>query len=229
MRAKLHFLVATVLVLVFAGALFASNFVSISLNNIIIGGQWSQAASIRFLAKSSSPLSAVRVYWIIANPAGHAGYASGTGGRFVYTLRTDSNGQPGSVLATASVVQNQITSNQRGNFPLVCFPPTPLVSGHYYDIVVENVDADSFANWASLDFLWDPTAKNQTPDVQVWVSDEGKAFSPGDGGTFIGTPVALFYADGTIQGYGDIAVGSSYPNGFECGSGYGFPALLCQK
>lgn len=228
MRAKLYSLVATVLVLTFAGALFASNFVSISLNNIIIGGQWSQAASIRFLAKSSAPLSAVRVYWIIENPAGHAGYASGTGGRYVYSLRTDSNGQPGRVLATAGMVMNQVTSNQRGNFPLICFPPVGLVSGQYYDIVVENVDADSFANWASLDFLWDPTAKNQTPDVQIWVSDRGGVFSPGDGGTFIGTPVALFYSDGTIEGHGDIAVGSSYPHGFECGSGHGFPASLCQ-
>ena len=102
------------------------------------------------------------------------------------------------------------------------------MSGQYYNIVIENIDADSFANWASLDFLWDPIVKNQTPDVQIWVSDEGGAFSPGDGGTFIGTPVALFYSDGTIQGHGDIAVGSSYPGGFECGSGYGFPAVLCQ-
>ena len=228
MRTKVRFAVAMFFVLVFAGALFASSFVSISLNNIVIGGQWSQAASIRFLAKSDAPLSAVRLYWIIANPAGHGGYASGAGGQYVYSLRTDSNGQPGRVLATASMVINEVTSNQRGNFPLICFPPISLVSGQYYDIVVENVDSDSFANWASLDFLWDPTTKNQTPDVQIWVSDEGGAFAPGDGGTFIGTPVALFYSDGTIEGHGDIAVGSSYLNGFECGSSYGFPAALCQ-
>jgi len=217
------------LVLAFTGTLFASSFISISLNNIIIGGQWSQAASIRFLAKSSAPLSAVRLYWIVANPAGHGGYASGTGGRYVYSLRTDTNGQPGRVLATASLILNEVTRSQIGNFPLVCFPPASLTKGQYYDIVIENVDSDSFANWASLDFLWDPTAKNQTPDVQIWVSTERGAFSPGDGGTFIGTPVALFYSDGAIQGYGDIAVGSSYSSGFECGSSYGFPASLCQK
>jgi hypothetical protein len=217
-----------VFVLASAAAVFASNIVSISLNNINIGGQWSQAASIRFIAKSDSPLAGVRLYWIIANPSGHAGYASGTGGRYVYSLRTDLNGQPGKVLATASMIQNQVTENKRGNFPLICFPPTSLTSGQYYDIVVENVDPDSFANWASLDLLWDPTAKNQTPDVQIWVSTEGNPFSPADGGTFIGTPVALFYADGTVQGHGDIAIGSAYPGGFECGSGYGFPAALCQ-
>src|SRR5215472_10107424 len=229
MRTRAQVLFVLVSILAFAGALCASSFVSLSLSNVIVGGQWSQAASIRFLAKSNAPLAAVRLYWIIANPAGHAGYASGTGGRYIYSLRTDSNGQPGRVLANASMIQNQITGNQRGNFPLVCFPPVSLVSGQYYNIVIENIDADSFANWASLDFLWDPIVKNQTPDVQIWVSDEGGAFSPGDGGTFIGTPVALFYSDGAIQGYGDIAVGSSYSSGFECGSSYGFPASLCQK
>jgi hypothetical protein len=228
MRAKVQLPLVFLSILAFAGVLFASKFTSISLNNIIIGGQWSQRASVRFMAKTNAPLSAVRLYWIIANPAGHAGYASGTGGQIAYSLRTDSNGQPGRVLATASMIQNQVTENQRGNFPLICFPPASLISGQYYDIVVENGDPNSYANWSSVDFLWDPIAKNQTPDIQVWVSVEGGAFAPGDGGTFIGTPVALFYADGTIQGHGDIAIGSAYPGGFECGSGYGFPATLCQ-
>lgn len=222
------FLGVLVLAFAFASVTFASNFVSISLNNIKIGGQWSQTASIRFVAKSDAPIAAVRLYWIIANPSGHAGYASGTGGRYVYSLRTDVNGQPGNILATASMVQNQITENQRGNFPLICFPPTQLTVGQYYDIVVENVDPDTYTNWSSLDFLWDPSATNQTPDVQVLVSDEGGRFSPADGGTFVGSPFALFYSDGTVQGHGDIAIGSAYPGGFECGSSYGFPAALCQ-
>ena len=228
MRPKVQLPLVILSILIFAGVMFAAKFTSLGLNNIIIGGQWSQRVSVRFIAKSSAPLSGVRLYWIIANPTGHAGYASGTGGRYVYTLRTDSNGQPGQVLATASMIQNKVTGNRHGNFPLICFPPTSLTAGEYYDIVIENVDPDSYANWSSVDFLWDPIAKNQTPDVQVWVSDEGAAFAPGDGGTFIGTPVALFYADGTVQGHGDIAVGSAYPGGFECGSAYGFPAILCQ-
>lgn len=227
-KAQLLPILIVVFVMAFAAVAFASNFISISLNNINIGGQWSQAASVHFLAKSNAPLAAVRLYWIIANPAGHAGYASGTGGKYAYSLRTDVNGQPGRILASASMIQNQVTENQRGNFPLICFPPTMLAAGQYYDIVVENVDPDAYGNWSSLDFLWDPVAKYQTPDVQVWVSDEGGPYSPADGGTFVGSPVALFYSDGTVQGHGDIAIGSEYPNGFECGSSYGFPASLCQ-
>lgn len=215
-------------VLAFAGVAFASSFIATSLNNIEIGGLRSQIASIRFVAKSNAPLSAVRLYWIIANPSGHPGYASGTAGRYVYTLRKDSNGQPGEVLATANMVQNELTENKRGNFPLILFPAVALQNGRYYDIVVQNVDPDPSVNWASLDFLWDAGEKNQTPDVQVWVSSEGGAFEMGDGGTFIGSPVALFYADGIIEGHGNIAVGSSYPDGYECGSAYGFPAALCQ-
>jgi len=192
MRAKVQLPLVFLSILAFAGVVFASKFISISLNNIIIGGQWSQRASVRFIAKSNAPLSGVRLYWIIANPAGRAGYASGTGGRFVYSLRTDSNGQPGRVLATASMIQNQVTENQRGNFPLICFPPTSIASGQYYDIVVENVDPNSYANWSSVDFLWDPIAKNQTPDIQVWVSVEGGAFAPGMVGHSLERPARCF-------------------------------------
>src|ERR1700746_445693 len=117
MRAKVQLPLVFLYILGFVGVLFASNFTSISLNNIIIGGQWSQRVSVRFMAKSNGPLSGVRLYWLIANPAGHAGLASGTGGKLDYALRTDSNGQARRVLATASFIQNQVTENQRGNFP----------------------------------------------------------------------------------------------------------------
>jgi len=216
-------------VLAFSGVAFASNFLATSLNNIEIGGPRSQVASIRFQAQSNAPLAAVRLYWIIANPSGHSGYASGTDGEYVYTLRRDSGGQPGEVLATANMIQNNISGNKRGNFPLICFPPVPLVRGQYYDIVVRNVAPDPSANWASLDFLWDTVEKDQTPDVQVWVSAEGRAFEMADGGTFVGSPVALFYSDGTVQGHGNMAVGWTYPDGYECGSAYGFPEALCQR
>jgi len=229
MKSNIRMLFVFILVFAFAGVLLASDFLATSLNNIEVGGQNSQIVSIRFRAKTDGPLAAVRLYWIIQNPSGDSGYASGTGGHFTYSLRADANGQLGKTLATASVIRNQITENQRGNFPLVSFPPVDhLVRGQYYDIVVENVDRNPSENWASLDFLWDPIAKNQTPDVQIWISSFGGAFAPGDGGTFIGSPVALFYSDGVVQGYGDVDVGPSYPGGLECGSGYGFPTSICQ-
>jgi hypothetical protein len=225
---KNRLLLALPIALAFAGVVFASDFFATSLNNIIVGGPWTQNVSIRFQAKASAPLSAVRLYWIISNPAGHPGYASGKGGRYIYTLRKDTNGQPGQVLATASMIENRITGNQRGNFPLICFPPTSLVGGQYYDIVVQNADPDPSVNWSSLDFLWSAGLENQTPDVQIWVSDQGRPYQPADAATFVGSPFALFYADGTIQGHGDIAISSSSASGLQCGSAYGFPAALCQ-
>ena len=106
-------------VLAFSGVAFASNFLATSLNNIEIGGPRSQVASIRFQAQSNAPLAAVRLYWIIANPSGHSGYASGTDGEYVYTLRRDSGGQPGEVLATANMIQNNISGKLPRLFPLI--------------------------------------------------------------------------------------------------------------
>jgi hypothetical protein len=203
--------------------------VATSLNNLVVGGPYSQVASIRFQAKTNAPLSGLRVYWIIANPSDKTGYASGSGGHYTYTLHADSSGQPGATLATASMVTNQITESKLGNFPLICFPPVGLVSGQYYDIVVQNVDPEPTVNWASLDFLWNVSLNDQTPDVQIWSSWDGEKFAWADDGTYVGSPVALFYADGTLQGYGNIAVGSEYPGGYECGNWYGFPATLCQQ
>ncbi len=230
MRVRLAVLLASLCVLAFAfaGVVFASNFYATSLSNIEIGGPRSIAVSIRFQATSSAPLSGVRLYWIVANPSGESGYASGTGGRYDYTLRNDSNGQPYGVLATASMIQNELTGNRRGNFPLICFPPVALQKGRYYDIVIQNLDADPSVNWASLDFLYAAGEKNQTPDVQIWASLYKGAFEMPDGGSFIASPVALFYSDGTLQGRGTIAVGSAYPGWYQCGSAYGFPAALCQ-
>ena len=215
-------------VFAFAGVALASGYIATSLCNVIVGGQWSQVASIHFQAKSNAPLSAARLYWIIANPAGDSGYASGSGGHYSYTLRQDSNGQPGAVVATASMVQNKFTENGRGNFPLICFPPVSLVSGQYYDLVVQNLDPEPQVNWSSLDFLYDTNVHDQTPDVQVWVADGNSTFKPADNGNFVGSPVAFFYSDGTIAGHGDIAVSSSSATGLECGSVYGFPASLCE-
>jgi hypothetical protein len=209
--------------------LAASTFVATSLNNLVVGGSYSEVASIRFQAKTSAPLAGLRVYWIIANPSGKTGYASGDAGHYTYTLHSDSNGQPQGTLATASMVTNQITEDALGNFPLICFPPVGLVSGQYYDIVVKNVDPSPTVNWASLDFLWNASRTDQTPDVQIWSSWEGGSFGWADDGTYVGSPVALFYADGTLQGYGNIAVGSEYSGGYECGNWYGFPASLCQQ
>ena len=223
---KFYWLFVCLCIFGFAGLVSASEFFATNLSNLTIGGPFSHVVSIHFQAKSSAPLGAVRLYWIVANPAGKAGYTSGNGGQYSYTLREDSNGQPGAVLATASMVQNLYTENGRGNFPLICFPPVSLVPGQYYDVVVQNIGSDPATNYASLDFLWNARFENQTPDVQVWLADGNWTFTPAEGGLFLGSPVAFFYSDGSVQGYGEIGMNGA--TSYECGSAYGFPAALCQ-
>ena len=189
-----------------------------ALSNVIVGGQWGNAVSIRFLAKTSAPLSAIRLYWVIKSPK--SGYASGTGGTFVYDLCPDKNGVPGPTLATQQVIQNQFTQNGQGNFPLVCFAPVLLTAGLYYHVVVRNIDPNPKENWSSLDFMYSPTVLNQTPDVQVLVSAQGVPWEPVDGGEIAGSPIALFYADGSTQGYPWYQIGT---NGvLLAGTAYGF-------
>ena len=213
-------------VFAFAGIVSASEFFATNLSNLTVGGPFWHVVSIHFQAKSSAPLGAVRLYWIVANPSGKTGYASGNGGRYSYTLREDSNGQPGAVLSTASMVQSLYTENGVGNFPLICFPPVSLVRGRYYDLVVQNLAPYPWANYASLDFLWNARYENQTPDVQVWLATGNWTFTPAEGGLFVGSPVAFFYSDGTVQGHGDIGMNGA--TSYECGSVYGFPGSLCQ-
>jgi hypothetical protein len=225
---KAYLVVASLIVLALAGTVWASTFSAICLNNVQVGGQYSQVVSIRFLTQSDMPLTSARVYWIIPNSSEHAGYASGNGGHYTYTLNVDTNGQPGKVLATADGVENEYTENGRGDFPLIYFPQVWLAKGSYYDIVITNTDPNPSENYSSLDFLWNPDYTDQTPDTQIWISMWGEKFGWGYNGTLIGSPVALFFFNGTVQGHGDIATGSEYENGLECGSAYGFPTSICQ-
>jgi len=198
-----------------------------ALDNVVVGGQWGNQVAIRFQA-NSTVLAAVRVYWITENPTGKSGYASGTGGSFVYELHADNSGFPGNLISTALFTVPMPTENGHGGFPLVCFPPSMLVVGQYYDMVVRNIDPTPKVNWSSLDFLTYATTLNQTPDVQVIYAPTGNKWQSVDGGQVMGSPVAIFYSNGTVQGYGYIAAGSLYPNGLECGQAYGFPASTCQ-
>ena len=140
--------------------------------------------------------------------------------RSAYDLCPDKNGVPGPTLATQQVIQNQFTQNGQGNFPLVCFAPVLLTAGLYYHVVVRNIDPNPKENWSSLDFMYSATVLNQTPDVQVLVSAQGVPWEPVDGGEIAGSPVALFYADGSTQGYPWYQIGT---NGvLLAGTAYGF-------
>jgi hypothetical protein len=193
-----------------------------SLSNVIVGGKWGNAVSIKFTAKTSAPLAAVRLYWITGNPPGKTGYAAGKGGTYTYELCSDLNGAPSLGLTLAEVIVPQPTENGRGGFPLVCFSPVLLLEGKTYHIVIRNTDPQPTLNWASVDFLINAAVPNQTPDVQILVSAQGVPWEPVDKGTLLGSPVALFYADGTVQSYPWYQIG---PNGaLMAGTEYGFPS-----
>lgn len=202
--------------------------VATSLSGIEIGGKWDQALSARFLAKTwttqkTNFVSAIRPYEVTMNPPGETGYASGTGGTFNYALCADNAGVPGKILADISQIIDFPTENGRGGFPLIAFRPTLVNVGSYYHFVARNIDLHSDVNWHVIDFLTDAAVLNQTPDIQLLVSATGTPWKPVNKGAAMASPFAIFYADGTVQGYKAYQVG---PEGLLTAEAYGFPPSL---
>lgn len=197
-------------------------FTAKELSNIRVGDKDGYKCAIRFIAKGPS-LASVRLYWIVQNPDGKPGYMGGNGGFFEYSLRTQPDAAP---VAFGTEVDRVVTQNGRGAFPLIAFPPHRLTSGLPYFIVIDNVSFNPEVNFSSLDFLHNDAVLDQTPEVQVWLSAKGVPWQLAAKGAFIGSPVALIYADGTMQGSSYIAAGAQYPKGLESGVSYGFPEEL---
>lgn len=176
-----------------------------SLSNLIVGGPHGNEISIRFQCKSwrgttgRNVLAAVRYYEIWKQP----GYGSGNSGGIEWTLAPDSNGQPQGPVAKALWSLPQDTDNEEGGFPLVGFEPYSLVVGNWYHLLAENTDLQSDRNWRSIDVLMaPPVVPPQCPDMQLLsASASAGSFSTPDGGALLPSPINLFYADGTVQGY----------------------------
>jgi hypothetical protein len=163
-------------------AVFGTNVATISLNNLIIGGQWHYTRAYRFRARKSGSLSAIRVYWIYK--FSKAGYHSGTGGVIRVSVRPDDGSGshlPSSTVLTASDVTMNLCSPEEvaaagkrlegpcgneGQFnrdgvrmtfePIEFKPGTYLKKGSLYHVVFENIDRDPTTNWVSLDGLFHP-------------------------------------------------------------------------
>ncbi len=194
-----------------------------NIGSVNVGGKFLNIVSLRFPAVSEV-LSAIRTYWVTENPSGKTGYAAGNGGAFSFTLHDDLNNQPGAVLEVSWGRKEQPTQNLRGGFPLVYFGHTKLALGKYYHVVIQNTMLDPRNNFATLDLLENDTLLGQTPDLQVLISQEGGPFKPFP--KFMGSPVGLFYADGTVQGYGYYQVG---PGGTLLAAvQYGYPPSICK-
>ena len=193
-----------------------------SLTNIRIGADAGYKASIRFKASHTGVIVGFRSYWILENPT--PGYAHGFRGDYTFELCTDLNGLPGPRFdfgwRSPDPTYTEYPNN--GAFPLVIFPAIRVVIGKWYHILITNVDPDSVNNYASLDVLWHPTVTGQIPDMQVLLASNAApwAVQMSD----IPSPIAIFYADGNVQGcsYYQIAPDGSLMSAEE----YGFPASL---
>lgn len=194
------------------------------LNNGQVGGTWNEQWDVFFKAQYSSPLAAIRAYFIRKNPAGKAGYAGGTGGMLQCTLCQDSAGAPGLPAAAGKVTDDRAYPEwvNNGGFPLIIFPQMPLlVAGQLYHCLFTNVDPDPVHNFSSLDFLISKTGVNPDPNSGVQYRAQGgpwKIYKE-----LMASPFGIFYANGLKQGNGGYALG---PNGIAMdGAAYGFGGL----
>ena len=197
------------------------------LDNSVIGGPNYQRNAIRFQAKYSSPLAAMRCY-VIDN---EKGYSAGTGGVLSATLETESEEMPsGNVLALGKKVADQTyadPSSGRGRFPLVCFgPEVELTAGEWYWVLITNADPRPDLNYFSINNFLNNEKQNQVPTMQVWQQAHLGLWMLVP--ELIPSPLVLHYANGLFQGLGWIGItDEKTPPTLEAGTAYGFPAGSC--
>jgi hypothetical protein len=193
-----------------------------SLTNIRIGTDAGYKVSIRFKAKYTGAIVSFRSYWILENP--NPGYAHGWRGNYTHDFCLDASGVPGPRFTGGSRSPDPAYTEypNNGAFPLILFAGARVVEGQWYHIVITNVDPDPINNYASLDVLWDPTATSQIPDMQILLASNAAPWASQL--SDIPSPMAIFYADGNVQGcsYYQLAPNGSLMSGEE----YGFPASL---
>jgi hypothetical protein len=185
-----------------------------ALANTVLGGPCANVASYRFQARYSSPLQAVRVFFIWSTLK--SGYQAGQGGTIQVQLKADDGSAAhlptGPALATLEY-GNILAQTQ--NYPELAFAvPATLVGGHFYHLVFTNVDPNPVANYISLDDLYTDQA---TAPMQPGSTDAASAVlvKSGTGAWKLRqnfTPILeLDFADGGRQGNGYMEVWSSNP------------------
>jgi hypothetical protein len=197
---------------------------SSGLNNGQVGGTWNEQWGIFCKALYSSPLAAIRPYFITKNPAGKAGYAGGSGGIFQYDMCADAVGVPGRIIATGKAVDDRQFPEwvNNGGFPLIVFPQMPLlVAGQWYHFLFTNIDPDPIHNFSSLDFLISKTGVNPDPNSGVQYRAHGEQWKLYK--ELMASPFGMFYANGLKQGNGgyELAVDGST----KSGDAYGYAGL----
>jgi len=185
-----------------------------ALANTVLGGPGANVVSYRFQARYSSPLQAIRVFFIWSTLK--AGYQAGLGGTIQVQLKADdgSAAHLPTGPALASLDYGNILA-QTQNYPELAFPePATLVGGRFYHLVFTNVDPNPVANYISLDDLYTDQA---TAPMQPGSTDAAAAVLVKSGAAAWKlrqnfTPILeLDYADGGRQGNGYMEVWSTNP------------------
>lgn len=135
-------------------AYYGSGMSADSLANTVIGGPSGNVVDYRFQARYSSPLQAIRVFFIWSSMK--AGYNAGLGGTVQVDLLAD-DGSPAHLPTGASLASTSYGNIISGNnyYPKLSFPnPVALTGGSLYHLVFTNIDADPVNNYVSLDSLY---------------------------------------------------------------------------
>lgn len=178
-------------------------------------GPYGNTVSYRFRAKHSGALQQATVYLI----PDHAGYAAGTGGTILVTVRTDDGSaahNPSSTILASYTMSNvlSLASPARYFYVMKFATPPTLTAGQLYHFVFTNVDPSPTVNYLSVDALLQITSAAQfqptipNTDAAVLLGTNGANWSPRDGFTPI---YQLQFPNNVTEGIGYIEVWSGTP------------------
>ena len=140
--------------------LFGQDLGSPIIGNVHCGGPNNRRFKFKFRADRSSGFKSLMLYYIYSTKPGYSG---GTGGDLRLEIFDDSKGVVGSQrMASARVLprlgtSQQIDHNHKVTFNQIAKP----VAGHYYHLVITNVDSNSAVNFLSINNMG---ALNSFPD-----------------------------------------------------------------
>jgi hypothetical protein len=195
-----------------AQAYYGSKWAAGSLANTQIGGSGGIQGDYRFSSIHTGALTAIHTFW-----QSGSGYGGGTGGTYRIDLESDdgtANHFPsGTVLATTTEL------NPTRTYTTEMFAsPATINSGVLYHLVYTNIDANSSANFTSLNmiYLYPPVTSPAQPTVSdinwAHLYNVGTVRTPNwvwRGGNSQGAympTLELVYSDGFITGNGYMEV-----------------------
>ncbi len=190
-----------------------------SLANTRVGGPTGSVASVRFRAKHTGNIIAIRAYFIWDTaPTDNGGYSGGTGGTLKCAIQTDdgtANHYPSGTTLGYGLNPSPIGKL----FPVITLTsPVSVQAGTLYHMVYTNVDPTPSANYASVNCVH---AKVGLSPRQPAFADTDWAMLMGgssDGGT---TPDGSWAIRGFAEGTSNVPILElQFADGWKEGRGY---------